>query len=487
MIGEMTILITDYDYVSRIKTMGNLTTKEIIEATGGRVIYGNPNNGVFTGVSIDSRTIREGELFVALKGQRFDGHNFLFDALQIGSGAVVSVPPAEPPKGRIIVYVNNTLKALQDMAHYVRMKAGITVIGVTGTNGKTTTKEMIASILGMKHRVMKSSGNLNNHIGVPLSLMGLNEGDEFGVMEMGASIKGDIRQLCEIAQPDYGVITNVGPGHLEGFGSLDVVRDTKLELMDAVKTIALNADDDFLMEGIVNRAQRNILTYGIVDDSSVQQAHDVYARDIELRDRYSEFKLCLKDGGWIGVRVNVPGRFNIYNALAAASICSALGAGLSDIKNGIESFTGIPMRLEFKELSGAAVISDVYNANPASMEEAVKELVRQRKGRAIAVLGDMLELGSYAEEAHRKLGRWMSGLAVDILIAVGPMMSKAAEEFSVKGRQSIIVSDPHEAREVLLEMCNMGDTVLIKGSRGMKMEAVLECPVRIREGVGDAL
>ncbi len=464
--------------------MGVLTTSEIIEATGGRVIYGNPIHGVFEGVSIDSRTIRKGELFVALKGRRFDGHKFLFDALQVGSGAVVSVPPAGPPKGRTIVYVNNTLRALQDMAHYVRMKAGITVIAVTGTNGKTTTKEMIAAILGISHRVMKSSGNLNNHIGMPLSLMGINEGDEFGVMEMGASIKGDIRQLCEIAQPDYGVITNVGPGHLEGFGSIEVVRETKLELLDAVRTIALNADDDFLMRGVVNRVGKDIVTFGIVEGPTVWQTHDVWAMDVNLRERCSDFKLCVRDGGCVDVRVNVPGRFNIYNALAAASICSALGIGLSDIKTGVESFSGIPMRLEFRELSGATVISDVYNANPASMEEAVKELVRLRKGRAIAVLGDMLELGPYAEEAHRRLGRWMSGLPVDIFIAVGPMMSKAAEEFSGWcGRQAqgrcglprvIVATDSSEARKILIDMCNEGDTVLIKGSRGMNMEGVLD-------------
>ena len=457
--------------------MGVLTLKEIIDATGGKVIYRTSEGTSFTGVSIDSRSIREGELFIALKGERFDGHDFLMDAMGKGRGAVVSTPPVAPVRGKAVVHVKNTLKALQDIARHVRLKRRATVIGITGTNGKTTTKELIASILGIQHKVMKNSGNLNNQIGLPLSLTGMEEGDEFAVVEMGASIRGDIRELCEIAVPDYGVITNIGPGHLEGFGSLEMVRSTKLELCDAVKVIALNADDRFLMEGVSERTGRNkgpdMVTFGMSGTA------DVYARDIELEERRSVFTLCAGEK-CVNVTMNIPGRFNVSNALAAASVCTVLGIGLGEIKKGIESFAGVPMRLEFKELLGATIISDVYNANPASMEEAVKELVRVRKDRAIAVLGDMLELGAYAEEAHRRLGRWMSGLPVDVLIAVGEMMEKAAGEFSASlGKSSepgrvVVVSNPAEARRMLLGICRKGDTILVKGSRGMKMERVLE-------------
>jgi len=457
--------------------MATLTVKEIIDATGGRVIYGNSEETFFTGVSIDSRSIGEGELFIALKGERFDGHDFLMDAMGKGRGAVVSAPPVASVRGKTVVYVKNTLKALQDIARHVRLKRRPTVIGITGTNGKTTTKELIASILGIQHKVMKNSGNLNNQIGLPLSLTRMEDGDVFAVMEMGASIRGDIRELCDIAVPDYGVITNIGPGHLEGFRSLEMVRSTKLELYDAVKTIALNADDCFLMEGVSEKTGRSkgpdIVTFGMSGTA------DVYARDIELEERHSVFTLCTGEK-CVKVAMNVPGRFNVSNALAAASVCTVLGIGLEEIKKGIESFPGVPMRLELKELFGAAIISDVYNANPASMEEAVKELVRLRKGRAIAVLGDMLELGAYAEEAHRRLGRWMSELPVDVLIAVGEMMVKAAEEFSAsRGKSSesgrvVVVSSSSEARRILLGICREGDTILVKGSRGMKMERVLE-------------
>lgn len=420
-------------------------------------------------MSIDSRTVREDDIFIALKGQRFDGHDFIIDAMKTGNGAIVSTPPAWPLKGKTIIYVKNTLKALQDIAHYVRRKKDITVIGITGTNGKTTTKELIASILGMNHRILKSTGNLNNHIGLPLSLSKIEDGHEYAVMEMGASIKGDIKLLCDIAEPDYGVITNIGPAHLEGFGSIDMVRSTKLELYDAVKTIALNADDGFLIAGVPGKTGEgpDVITYGITSRA------DVYAMDISHEDRCSAFTLCTGEGR-TSVKLNTAGRFNIYNALAAASVCSALGISLNEIKEGIGSFEGVPMRLEFKEINGATVISDVYNANPASMEEAVKELLRLRRGRAIAVLGDMLELGAYAEEAHRKLGRWMSEVPVDIFIAVGRMMARAAEEFSAGERWSVVVPDASEARKVLLGICNEGDTVLVKGSRSMSMENVFE-------------
>lgn len=397
------------------------------------------------------------------------------NAMEKGKGAIVSTPPAVAFKGKTIVYVRNTLKSLQDIAHFKRMKRGITVIGVTGTNGKTTTKELIALILERRHRVIKNSGNLNNHIGLPLSMTRMGEQDEYAVMEMGASIRGDIKELCTIAAPEYGVITNIGAGHLEGFGDLESVRETKLELFDAVRTIAVNADDDFLMEGITQRAREDgpeVITFGIGNRA------DVSAKGIVLEEGRSLFTLCLKDAQCSEIALHVNGRFNIYNALAAASVCSALGVGSEDIVAGLRSFRGVPMRLEMKELFGATVISDVYNANPASMEEAIKELVRLRKTRAVAVLGDMLELGAYTEEAHRKLGKWMAQLPVDIFIAVGTMMAVAAEEFSTESghsrRMTLTARDSSEARKILFSVCKEGDTVLVKGSRGMHMEKIVE-------------
>lgn len=448
--------------------MGKLNIDEVLEATGGRVIYGGPAD--FSGVSIDSRTISDGELFVALKGRNFDGHNFLAAALEKGKGALVSSQPAKELKGRSVIYVSDTLRAMQDMARYERLRKKAAVIGVTGTNGKTTTKELISYILGIRHNVLKSSGNLNNQIGLPLSLLKVEDIDEFAVMEMGASIKGDIKELCEIAMPDYGVITNIGAGHLEGFGSLEMVRSTKLELLAAVKTVVLNADDEFLMKGISKDRPNviKVITFGIDNPA------DVYARDIVLEAGRSFFTLCLGNKRNIAVRLNVSGIFNIYNALAAAAVCDGLATDPEDIKKGIESFSGVPMRLELKSIRGTVVLSDVYNANPASMEAALNELGRIRKKRAIAVLGDMLELGAHAEEAHRKIGVRMSGLKVDIFVAVGPMMSKAAEEFSGKDNKVMVAPDAVEAGRLLAEIAAEGDTILVKGSRGMNMESAVQ-------------
>ncbi|MFZ3122559.1 MAG: UDP-N-acetylmuramoyl-tripeptide--D-alanyl-D-alanine ligase [Thermodesulfovibrionales bacterium] len=452
--------------------MAILTVEDVINATGGRIVYKNGNSHPFTGVSIDSRTIGDGEIFVALRGVRFDGHDFIYKALERGSGALVNFPPAEHLKGKAIIYVKNTLSALQDIARYVRMRSNIPVIGITGTNGKTTTKELIASILSIKYRVHKNTGNLNNQIGLPLSLIKLRPDDEVIVLEMGASSPGDIRELCRIAAPDYGVVTNIGPGHLEGFGSLETVRDTKLELLDTVKKVVVSADDAFLMQG-VSGYQGEVITFGIENNA------DVFAKDIRMKDRGSDFLLCFGEENCVEINLNLPGAFNIYNALAASAVGQVFNIDLRDIKTGIESFKGVPMRLEIKELFGATVISDVYNANPSSMEEAIKELVRLKKGRAIAVLGDMLELGAYAEEAHRKVGEWMSALPIDVFIGVGPLMAITHSEFVKTGRQSFSVSTSEEAGRILTGLCREGDTIIVKGSRGMGMEKVLEInPVR---------
>lgn len=441
--------------------MGILTLDEIVKAIGGRMLCGKQRE--FAGLSIDSRTIKDGELFIALKGIHFDGNDFIHDALKEGAGAIVNLPPAVPVKGRIIIYVKNTLNALHAIARYLRFRLDVPVIGVTGTNGKTTTKELISSILGQRQKVLKTYGNLNNHIGLPLSISKMDGDETVIVLEMGSNAPGDIKQLCKIAYPDFAVITNVGLAHLEGFGSLEMARKTELEILEYVKVVSVNADDPFLIQGIKGFSGK-IITYGI------ENSADVYAKDIVLKDSSSSFSLCFSSNREIKIALGIAGRFNIYNVLAAASIANEFEICLEDIKRGIESFKGVPMRFEIKELCGALVISDVYNANPASMDEALKELVRLKRQRTIAVLGDMLELGPYSEEAHKKLIRWISKLSIDLLIAVGPEMTKASSEFRgtcYKADDAVI------ARSILLSICRADDTVLVKGSRGMHIERVL--------------
>lgn len=443
--------------------MGILRVEDIIKATGGKIICSDSNT--FTGISIDSRTIKEGELFIALRGSRFDGHNFLNEALKRGNGAIVNFQPAGTIKGKTIIYVNDTLKALHEIARYMRLKRDIPVIGITGSNGKTTTKELIASILSTGYTVLKNTGNLNNHIGLPLSLTRINDADEIVVLEMGASAPGEIKELCEISIPNYGVLTNISQAHLEGFKDIETIRRTKLEILDYINVAIVNADDPFMMEGIRKSGFKGrVIKYGIKNSAEIR------ATDIRLREKGSIFNLHDGENKFIEVYPKISGMFNIYNLLAAASVGYLFNIDLLDVKNAVDSFTGVPMRLEFKQLNGINVISDVYNANPASMDEAIKELVRIKRGRIIAVLGDMLELGSYEEEAHRRLGRLMSGLPIDIFIAVGPLMAFAASEFSGSVYK---LQSAGEAGKLLRDICKKGDTVLIKGSRGMNMDKVL--------------
>lgn len=442
--------------------MGKLVLDEIVKATGGRVLCGKSEE--FTGLSIDSRKIRKGEFFVALKGERFDGHDFINQALIMGDGAMVMSSPAELPGDKTLILVTNTLAALQSLARFLRTRMALPVIGVTGTNGKTTTKELISSVFGQRQKVLKTTGNLNNHIGLPLCIAGMDGDEDIMVLEMGSNQRGDIRELSDIALPDFAVVTNVGPAHLEGFGSLEAIRDTDLEILAYARAASVNADDAFLLEGIKNYNGR-LITYGLKNKA------EVYAKDIMMGTRGSGFKLCFSDKKKIAVDLQIAGTSNIYNALAASSIAYALGVEIKDIKNGLESFGGVPMRMEINEMRGALVISDFYNANPASMEEALRELVRLKRKRTIAVLGDMLELGSYTKAAHNKLLRMVSELKIDILISVGPEMNRAKEEFKGTSYQT---DDSGSARTVLLNICQEGDAILIKGSRGMRMEKVLQ-------------
>jgi UDP-N-acetylmuramoyl-tripeptide--D-alanyl-D-alanine ligase len=440
-----------------------LTLHEIIEATGGRLLFGKPNGA--EGISIDSRTVREGELFLAIRGARFDGHEFLGEALAKASGAIVSIPPVNPPHGKVIVHVPDTLAALHHIARFIRRKHAPRVVGITGTNGKTTTKEMTAAILSRSRTVLKTGGNLNNQVGLPLSLLKLEHGHEAAVLEMGASGPGDIAELCAIAEPNVGVITNVGMAHLERFRDLTVVRATKMEILQSVEVGVVNADDAFLMDGLAGHTGRLVRV-------GTAAGADVRASQMEFSGSAVSFEMDYAGAG-ARVRLRVGGGFNVMNALAAAGAALAMGCPVSDVKAGLEEFKGVPMRLELKALCGGTLISDVYNANPASMEEAVKELMRIARGRTVAVLGDMLELGPYAETAHRRLGAWMAEMKAGILIAVGPHMALAAEEFEAGGGRAIRVADSAEARDALFDICDSGDTILVKGSRGMRMEEVV--------------
>ncbi|MDX9714075.1 MAG: UDP-N-acetylmuramoyl-tripeptide--D-alanyl-D-alanine ligase [Dissulfurispiraceae bacterium] len=464
-----------------------LTADFIASSTEGKILSCTACG--FSGVSIDSRTAVDGELFIPLCGDRFDGHDFLQNALKSASGALVSRSYADKAgfdfKGKTIIVVEDTLRALHDLAHARRAAFSGAVVAVVGSNGKTTTKEITSAVLSSQFRVHRTAGNFNNHIGLPLTILRMPDSTEALVLEMGTNRPGDINELCSIALPDTAVITNIGFEHIEGFGTINKVRESELEIMPFIKTAIYNADDSFLAEGVLARPAKKMFSYGIEAQSS-----DIRAADLIFNHEGIRFRLVFGADS-IDVRTKLPGRFNVYNCLAGSAAGIALGLSLHEIKHELEKFEGVPMRCRIVELAGATFIDDVYNANPSSMTEALRELSRRsdqmttpaQRRRTVAVLGDMLELGYYGVEAHKNIGQLMNELGVELFVAVGPLMELAAEVFT--GR-SIIADTAEHAAEILKNELKQGDVVLLKGSRSMKMEMVLESPI-IKEEAKNAI
>jgi len=431
------------------------------------------------GISIDSRKIKEGELFVAIKGDRFDGHDFVPDVMKKGAwGAIVDRSMLETQFGKFgglpnIIPVEDTLRALQEISFLHRNKFSLPMVGITGSNGKTTTKEMTAGILKQLGPVLKNEGNLNNHIGVPLTLMQLEKDHRAAVVEMGMSAPGEIDLLARLVNPDVGVITNIGPAHLEFLGSLDRVAEAKAELLGNIRsggTAVLNADDPYF-ETLKNKWSGRVLSFGI------ERRADVNASAIRQDRDFTDFTLEA-EGAQANVRLRAVGMHNIYNALAAAAAASAVGMPLDSIKHGLDDFAPVAMRSELKVIKGRTVLADHYNANPGSVKAALETLVTLRPGaRSVAVLGDMLELGASSAEEHRAIGRIAARLGVDVLITVGTLakhMLEGAREAGMRPERLFAAGSHAEAAARLAKASRNGDAVLIKGSRGMKMEKILE-------------
>ncbi len=431
------------------------------------------------GISIDSRAIKKGELFVAIKGDRFDGHDFVPEVIKKGAwGAVVDRTTLETKcrdfAGQKNIFpVEETIAALQGMAQMHREKFAIPVVGITGSNGKTTTKEMLAGILKLKGPVHKNEGNLNNHIGVPLTLLKLDRRHKSSVVEMGMSAPGEIDTLARLVRPNVGVITNIGPAHLEFLGTTDMVAQAKAEILSSLKsdgTAVLNADDRYF-NALKDKCGGRVLSFGIEEDA------DVRACDVWQGKGFTDITLRA-DRSTVIVRLPAVGRHNIYNALAASAAASAVGMTLDAVKSGLENFSPVAMRSELKQIKGRTVLADYYNANPGSVRAALETLISLREGgMAVAVLGDMLELGDAAVDAHREVGRIAARLGVDVIIAMGALakhISDGAIEAGMARDQVTAAGSHAEAGALLRERSRSGDAVLIKGSRGMKMEKILE-------------
>ncbi len=452
---------------------------DILEATGGILVGGGSTAGV-SGVSTDSRTVLPDELFVPLRGERFDGHDYLAAACGRGVRVVLAerrwLEGHELPASVTGIAVDDTLQALGDLAAFHRRRFSIPVVAVTGSNGKTTTKEMLASILEQTGGGLKTEGNLNNLIGLPLMLFRLNASHRWAVLEMGMSAFGEIDRMAEIARPDVGIITNAFPAHLETLGSVEGVAKAKGELflrLPAEGCAVFNADDPLIARCPTPAGVKRV-SFGLWNA-------DVTAEAVENLGRLGQqFHLCLPTG-IVSVHLRAFGRHNISNALAAAAAAHVLGVTPETIAKGLNAFAPYARRFNLEEVGEVILIDDSYNANPASMAAALTTLREIRDGsRAVAVLGDMLELGDGAEEAHRQLGL-LAATCVDRLYVMGGMAGIVAAGALEGGlpEEAVTVATSHDAIVADLRRATAaGDFILVKGSRGLAMDRVAE---KIRE------
>lgn len=464
------------------------TVDEVIKATGGRLIAGDKNFSA-RGVSSDSRSIKQGDLFVAIRGRNFDGHNFIDQTIKKGAQIIIvdrdfrfDVAQCRPRAnaGKLLVKdcakasfvrVDNTKRALADIAKFHRSRLkNIPLVGVTGSCGKTTTKDMIYEILSAEFNVLKNKGTLNNLIGVSHTLLRLNKQVDIAVIEMGTSNLGEIHRLTEMACPNVGVITNIGPSHLEFFGSMESVNNEKFQLIRNLcspNIAILNGDDRLLKEKIGAQEGKSIFTFGI------NNRCDIMASNIKVAKEIINFTLNNKHQ----FRLNILGRHNIYNALAAVSCGVIFGIEIDEIKRRLFDFVLSRTRISLRKIRNYQIIDDTYNSNPLSLTCALDTLANlNTKGKKIFVMGDMLELGKKSIPLHRKAGEKIIKSGIDTLITVGHLSDYAAD--FVKSRCSDIkvysCRCSLEAKGILLNLIRSHDLVLVKGSRAMQMEKILQ-------------
>lgn len=468
--------------------------KDILEATGGKLLQGGAEIR-FCSASTDTRTIKQGALFIAIKGSNFDGHDFIEKAISKGAiGAVVSsdisphlnsLPKGEmkqnlkssPLKGEgkgegfVIIRVKDTVKAMGDIARSHRRKFDIPIIAITGSNGKTTTKEMSASILSVKYNILKNEGTENNFIGVPLTLLRLDSHYEIAVLELGSNHPGEIARLSEIVQPGCGVVVNAGLSHLEFFNTLDNVREEKLSLLkrlgsDSVSIV--NGDDAQLVKEAKTMCAE-VVTFGLGAGCDFRAA--------DIKEAAGGIDFTLNSGNKF--HLNLLGRHNIYNALASAAAGSLYGVSEKEAAAVLKDFKLPKLRMEFIEEGGIKFIFDCYNSNPSSMAGALETIKgMDASGRKIVVAGDMLELGQAAPGLHKKIGGLAAAAGVDILMGVGPLSGfilEGAQEEGIGGKSLFHFENSVAAAKALKDILREGDLVLVKGSRGIKMEEIKKC------------
>jgi UDP-N-acetylmuramoyl-tripeptide--D-alanyl-D-alanine ligase len=453
-----------------------LSATDVAQAVSGRILHGEGAAAVAR-VSIDSRAVKPGDLFVAIHGDRFDGHRFVPDALERGAmGAVVHERPVSDPSGGLVIEVEDTTRALQDMARDVRRRSGAKVVAITGSAGKTTTKEVSADLLSSRFTVFRNAGNLNNHIGLPLSLLELRDRPEVAVVELGMNHAGEIRTLVGIAEPDVRVWTNVGDAHLGFFASPDAIADAKAEILAEAKpgdVLVANANDPRIMARARGFAGR-VITFGIDVDADIR-ATAVRQRGLDGM----EADVATPEGTG---RLSTPllGMGNLSNVLAAIAVGTHFGIGLSEMIARAARLAPAKRRGELLRLpGGVTLLDDSYNSSPSALKRALETMAASTgSARKAAVLGEMLELGVHAEELHEECGRAAAAAGLDFLITVGGQAAQAMARQAVAAgmpeRCVTHVATSAEAADAALRQVRPGDLVLVKGSRGIGTDVVVE-------------
>jgi UDP-N-acetylmuramoyl-tripeptide--D-alanyl-D-alanine ligase len=460
-----------------------LTAGLVAEVTGGRLAAGDPGR-VFTSVSIDSRTLpmvpasahAAGALFIALTGPNFDAHTFLPDVIARGAaGLVVSELPIIAGHAAVIL-VSDPLAALQRLGHEVRRRSGARVVAITGSAGKTTTKEATAACLAARYRVYWNAGNLNNHIGLPLSLLELRHGPDVAVVELGMNHAGEIRMLVALAEPDVRVWTNVGNAHIGHFGGIDAIAEAKAEILEGLtprSLVVVNADDPRVMRHVVPGVGKT-LTFGI------EQRADVWARRVEDSGFDGTRAEVTTPWGELSLNLALAGRPNLLNVLAAATVALESGVESGDVARVAAALAAVPRRGALTTLAnGARLVDDSYNASPAAVNVMLSTLaVTQVTGRRIAVLGEMRELGDEARAWHADCGRAAAQSGVDVLVAIGGPAAdglvEGAREAGLDPQRIMRFADSASAAEPVAALVRSGDLVLVKGSRGTRTDIVAD-------------
>lgn len=449
-----------------------LTAAEMAAAFGGTLQQGSPDVLLPT-VSIDTRTLRSGDLYVAIVGPRFDGHTFVDDAVARGAAAVVvSDATVQVPSQVPLIVVDDTLRGLQSAGHEIRRRSGSTVIAITGSAGKTTTKEIAATLLERRFTTFRNHGNLNNHIGVPLSLFELRTAPQMAVLEFGMSGFGEIGRLVAIAEPDVRVWTNVGDAHIGFFESMDDIARAKAEILEGAgpgNVLVANADDRRVM-AYVAHFPGQVITF------SVQGSADVTVSDVRTRGTEGTTATLTARGEARAFDTRLLGAANLANIAAGAATAHACGVSLDDIVEGIASMAPAPHRGEIVTTPhGWTLIDDAYNSSPAALTRALQTL-GGLDGRRVAFLGEMLELGDFAADLHAGCGRAAAAAGVRTLVAVGGDAARAlADAASAAGVPTVHHVDASTAAATMArELVQPGDVVLVKGSRGVRMEAVVQ-------------